>query len=640
MREYSNPALSAVPATARLTDVVADRAQRDPGKVVLRRKAGQGWPPAAAGGQAGAGTWVDVTARQFADEVGALAKGLIAAGIAAGDRVALLSRTRYEWTLADYAIWTAGAVTVPVYETSSPEQVEWILSDSAARAIIVETPAHEAAIADVLKRLPSVELCWLIEGGSDGQPGYGQPGYGQAGYGQTGTAASLTALAAEGAVIGDNQLEQRRTGRSASDPATIIYTSGTTGKPKGCELTHANLLADVRNALAGPLSPIFDVAGASTLLFLPLAHVFARVIQVGCLEEACILGHTPDPTASKLLPDLASFQPTFLLAVPRVFEKVYNGAEQQAAASPVKGPLFRAAARTAISYSEALDGPGEPALGLRLSHGLFDHLVYGKLRAAVGGRAAHAVSGGAPLGERLGHFFRGAGITILEGYGLTETTAAATVNPPGANKIGTVGQPLPGVGIRIADDGEVLIKGPNVFAGYWHNETATKDTLTVDGWFRTGDLGELDDGGYLRVTGRKKELIVTAGGKNVAPAVLEDRIRAHPLVSQCMVVGDGRPYVACLITLDEESLGPWLARHPRAATSSIAELATDAEIIAEIQAAVDDGNQAVSRAEQIKRFRILPADFTEAAGYLTPSLKVRRTIVAKDFAAEIEALYQ
>ena len=626
MREHSIPALEDVPPTACLTDVVHERAGREPDTVVARRKAGQGWRPGAGPAGVPAGTWQDVTARQFRDEVAAIAKGLVAAGIGTGDRVALMSRTRYEWTLLDYAIWTAGAVTVPVYETSSPEQIEWILSDSGARAFIMETPAHEQTNREVLRRLPTVERTWLIEGGSAA----GAPA-------AAGAAGSLAALAAGGGGVGEAELEERRTSRRAGDLATIIYTSGTTGRPKGCGLTHANLLADVRNALAGPLAQIFAMPECSTLLFLPLAHVFARVIQIGCLEGGCVLGHAPDVSA--LLPDLASMRPSFILAVPRVFEKVYNGAEQQALASAVKGPIFRSAARTAIAWSQAQGGPGGAGAGLRLAHGLFDHLVYSKLRTAIGGRVRYAVSGGAPLGERLGHFFRGAGITIIEGYGLTETTAAATVNPPGHNKIGTVGLPLPGVSVRTDEDGEILIKGPNVFAGYWQNQAATAEILDSGGWLRTGDIGELDHEGFLRVTGRKKDLIVTAGGKNVAPAVLEDRIRAHPLVSQCVVVGDARPYVGCLITLDAEALGPWKARHSKPDSASAAELAADPDLLAELQAAVDDANKAVSRAEAIRRFRVLATDFTERDGYLTPSLKVRRAIVVKDFASEIEALY-
>jgi long-chain acyl-CoA synthetase len=628
MREYSIPALEDVPASARLTDVVNDRATREPDTVIMQRRAGQGWRlPGQAAPAGSEADWQDVTARQFRDEVVALAKGLIGAGIQAGDRVALMSRTRYEWTLLDYAIWTAGAITVPVYETSSPEQVEWILSDSGARAFIMETPAHESSNAEVLRRQAALEHCWLIEGGPTGEGAGGPAG-----------AQPLAALAAAGDGVSDEVVERRRASRTASDLATLIYTSGTTGRPKGCELTHSNLLADVRNVLAGPLAVVFATPGCSTLLFLPLAHVLARIIQVGCLEGNCVLGHAPDTRT--LLPDLVSMRPMFLLAVPRVFEKLYNGAEQQALASPMKGPVFRAATRTAIAWSRASGEQGSgPGPGLRLAHGLFDRLVYSKLRAAVGGRVRYAVSGGAPLGERLGHFFRGAGITIMEGYGLTETTAAATVNPPGRNKIGTVGLPLPGVSVRIAEDGEILIKGPNVFAGYWQNDAATKEALDPDGWLRTGDVGNLDDEGFLRVTGRKKEVIVTAGGKNVAPAVLEDRIRAHPLVSQCVVVGDTRPYVACLITLDEEALEPWKARHSRPAGATVAELASDPELIAEIQAAVDEANKAVSRAESIRRFRILASDLTEEAGYLTPSLKVRRSVVMKNFAAEIDALY-
>jgi long-chain acyl-CoA synthetase len=614
MREYSTPAVAEIPASARLTDTVFARAQDSPGTVVLRRRPGTS--------DAGPSGWQNVTAAAFCDDVAAHAKGLIAAGIGAGDRMALMSRTRYEWTVADYAIWAAGAVTVPVYETSSAEQVEWILADSGARAFVVETPAHLAGIADVLRGRPEVTHTWLID---DGPSAGAEP---------------FAGLATAGAGVTDAELGQRRMSVGAADMATIIYTSGTTGRPKGCVITHANLLATARNAVGGPLSPVFQAPGASTLLFLPLAHSFARIIQVGVTEAGVVLGHTAD--TRKLLPDLASFQPTFLLAVPRVFEKVYNGAEQQAAASRVRNAVFQAAVRTAIAWSRA-SGPGAGVGGggplLRLRHALFDRLVYARLRAAIGGHVSYAVSGGAPLGERLGHFFRGAGITIIEGYGLTESTAPATVNPPDHIKIGTVGQPLPGVSVRIGEDGEILIAGPNVFAGYLHNQAATDEVLTPEGWLRSGDLGELDDEGYLRVTGRKKELIVTAGGKNVSPAVLEDRIRAHPLVAECLVVGDGRPYVACLITLDPEAVGPWLARQGRPAGTPLPELATDPGLLAELQAAVDDANKAVSRAESIRRFRVLTTGFTEQNGYLTPSLKVRRHVVLKDFSDEIDALY-
>ncbi len=613
MREYSSPAVAEISPAATLADVVFERAEREPRAVAIRRK-----------DATISGAWRDVTAAEFRTDVAALAKGLIAAGIGAGDRVALLSRTRYEWTVADYAIWSAGAVTVPIYETSSAEQVEWILGDSGARALIVETPAHLQANSEVLARLPSLERTWLIEGpDAEGQ------------------AAQLGSLAADSAGISDEELAGRRRDRQAEDLATIIYTSGTTGLPKGCELSHLNMLANVRNAIGG-LPDIFTQPGRSALLFLPLAHSFARIIQLGCLESGTVLGHTAD--VAHLVEDLGTFQPTFILAVPRVFEKVYNGAEQQASASAAKSRIFRAAARSAVAWSKALDVAGQPVPGqqslrLRTEHALYDRLVYAKLRAATGGRVRYAVSGGAALGERLGHFFRGVGITVLEGYGLTETSPVISANRPGHNKIGTVGPPIPSVTVRIADDGEILASGPNVFGGYWHNEAATKEMVDPDGWLHTGDLGELDEDGYLRVTGRKKDIIVTAGGKNVAPAVLEDRLRAHPLVSQCMVVGDGRPFVACLVTLDEEALGPWQARHPGLAGASLAELAEAPELIAEIQSAVDEANKAVSRAESIRKFTVLPVDFTERNGYLTPSLKVRRGVVAKDFAADIDTLY-
>lgn len=620
MRTYSAPAMADVAESASLTDVVFSRADREPSAVMLRKRTG-------------AGDWQDVTASRFRAEVTALARGIIGAGIEPGDRIALMSRTCYEWTLIDYAIWTAGAVTVPVYETSSAEQVEWILGDSGARAVFAETSAHAGAIDGVRPRLPDLDR------------GIWQMG-------------ELDTLAAGGRAVSDDELARRRARRGSADLATIIYTSGTTGRPKGCELTHGNLLAGVRNAIAGPLRDVFEVAGSSTMLFLPLAHSFARVIQVGCLEAGAVLGHWPDP--GTVIQGLPEFRPTFLLAVPRVFEKVYNSAQQHAAASRARSMIFGAAAETAIAWSKAAGHdaadrgtaasgrtangiPGNaaagPGLRLRLRHALFDRLVYARLRAAVGGRVRYSVSGGAPLGDRLGHFFRGAGLTVLEGYGLTETSAAATVNRPSRNKIGTVGMPLPGVSVRIADDGEIMLSGPNIFSGYWQNPDATADVLDSDGWLRTGDIGDLDDEGFLRVTGRKKELIVTAGGKNVAPAVLEDRLRAHPLISQCMVVGDGRPYIACLVTIDVDTLGFWKERSGRPATASPADLGDDPALVAEIQAAVDDANKAVSRAESIRRFRILGSDFTEQTGHLTPSLKVRRNVVIKDFSADIEALY-
>jgi long-chain acyl-CoA synthetase len=594
MREFGVPALTAISASDRLTDTVVRRAGAEPDVVVLRRRNG-------------AGVWQDVTAAEFGAEVAALAGGLVAAGIGPGDRVALMSRTRYEWTLIDYACWAAGAVTVPVYETSSAEQVQWILSDSSACAVFAETGAHAEIIGSVRDRLPGLEHLWMTGG--------------------------LDVLVSGGARTTAEQVEQRRTGRTATDLASIVYTSGTTGRPKGCEVTHGNLLAVVRNAI-GALPEIFEVPGCSTLLFLPLAHALARIVQVGCVESGAILGHWPD--IRTLADGLPEFRPTFLIAVPRVFEKVYESAQRQAAASKATTRIFAAAADTAIGWSKAGDGAG-PAL--RLRHALFDQLVYRRLRAAVGGSMQYAISGGAPLGERLGHFFRGAGITVLEGYGMTETTGPATMNRPGRNKVGTVGQPLPGVTIRTADDGEIEILGPNVFPGYWRNDTATREVLDPGGWLKTGDTGIVDDEGFLQVTGRKKELIVTAGGTNVAPDVLEDRLRANPLISECMVVGDGRPYIACLVTLDPEALESWKQQHGKPADATARDLALDPELIADIQLAVDDANKAVSRAESIRRFRILGTEFTEASGQLTPTLKLRRNVIAREFAADIEALY-
>ncbi|MGH3192920.1 MAG: AMP-dependent synthetase/ligase, partial [Streptosporangiaceae bacterium] len=560
MREFSIPALTEIPATANLAGVVFRRAAEQPQAVVLRR-------------QDAAWAWQDVTAGQFKDEVVAAAKGLVAAGIEAGDRVALMSHSRYEWTLLDYAIWAAGAVTVPVYETSSAEQAEWILGNSGARACFVETAALGQVIDGFRDRVPALAQVWQIGAPAGAVPSDAVPSDAV----PSDAGASLDSLVGAGAGVGDEVVTERAATAKKSDLATVIYTSGTTGRPKGCELTHENLLSCVRNAFLGPLTDVVGAGDPSTLLFLPLAHVFARIIQVGCMEGGVVLGHCGDLTA--LLPSLGSFRPTFILAVPRVFEKVYNSAEEKAT-SDGRGAIFGRAARTAVDYSMALDSPGRPGLRLRAEHALFDRLVYGKMRAALGGRVRYAISGGAALSDRLCHFFRGTGVVVLQGYGLTETTAAATVNRPDRNKIGTVGQPLPGAAIKIGDDGEVLIGGPTVFPGYWQNEAATKETFAEDGWFRTGDIGELDDEGFLAITGRKKELIVTSGGKNVAPAVLEDRLRGHALISQAMVVGDGKSYIAALITLDTEMLGPWKKRHGLPDDTPVAALRDNPDIVA------------------------------------------------------------
>ena len=552
--------------------------------------------------------WRDVTAAQFNHDVRALAKGLIARGLAAGDRLAIMARTRYEWTLLDFATWAAGGVPVPIYETSSAEQVEWIVKDSGTRFLVVETTRHEALAEEARGNLSGLEQIFVIDNGD------------------------LDTLVSSGADVSDDQLDERIAGQSRDSLATIIYTSGTTGRPKGCELTHDNFLGLAENTIA-KLGNVLDKDDASTLLFLPLAHVFARFIEVLAVTAGRRMGHSAD--IANILDDFQAFQPTFILAVPRVFEKIYNKANEQATAGG-KGKIFARAADVAIAWSEGQD-TGKLPLKVKVQHALFDKLVYSTLRAKMGNKVEYAVSGGAPLGTRLGHFFRGIGVTILEGYGLTETTAPATVNLPDKVKIGTVGPALPGVSLRIADDGEVLIKGINVLRGYHDNEQATLDALQ-DGWFRTGDLGELDADGYLKITGRKKEILVTAGGKNVAPGVLEDRLRAHPIISQCLVVGDGKPFIAALVTLDEEMLPGWAANNGLG-TLTVEQARTNETVLAEVQSAVDEANKAVSKAESIRKFSILGEDFTEDNGTLTPSMKLKRNVIMRDFEDDVEALY-
>jgi long-chain acyl-CoA synthetase len=600
MQQYTVEAIAKVAEDDNLTVAPWTNAEQDPQGVAYRRL-----------GAGNGNEWSDVTFAEFRDEVIATAKGLIAAGLQAGDRVGLISRTRYEWTLLDYALWTAGAVTLPIYETSSADQVEWCLSDSGARGVIVESDEHRAIVDRLAEKLPDLQHVWQIE------PTSGQ--------------GAVEALREAGAEIADADVEARRTAVHADDLATLIYTSGTTGRPKGCEISHRNLLFEVR-AVADTFGPMMQ-DGNRTLLFLPLAHIFARVIQCAAMEYRYAIGHFHD--TKNLSSELPRFQPDFLLSVPRVFEKVYNGAKAKAY-NDGKGRIFDLAEATAVDYSRALDAGG-PGLVLRAKHAVFDRLVFSKLRAALGGQCRGAVSGGSALGERIGHFFRGIGVPIHEGYGLTETSAAITANGTDAIKVGTVGRPIPGVTVAIADDGEVLARGEVVFRGYWNNEKATKETI-ADGWFHTGDLGSLDEDGYLSITGRKKELIVTAGGKNVAPAVLEDRVRAHRLVSQALVVGDNRPFIGALITLDAEALPGWSSEHGKDSTDAEA-LAEDPDLRAEVQAAVDDANQAVSKAEAIRQWRILTSDFSEESGELTPTMKLKRNVIVEKRASDIAAVY-
>ncbi|MCL3860297.1 AMP-dependent synthetase/ligase [Actinotalea sp. K2] len=597
MREIVTPSLIAGHEEVSIPDLLAARLARSPDAPLIERKSELG------------GTWQPISARAFVAEVTAVAKGLVARGISPGDRVSIMSRTRYEWTVLDFAVWAAGAVSVPVYETSSADQVGWILADAEVRLAIVETTAHGSLTEGLRAGLPGLEGVLVIDDGA------------------------LADLVQEGTQVQTHEITRRSALAGFDDLATIIYTSGTTGRPKGVELTHGNFVSLTLEGVQG-LREVCAMPHSRTLLFMPLAHVFARFIQVLCIPSGAVLGHTPD--TRNLLADLGSFRPTFVLSVPRVFEKVYNSSEQKAAGG-VRLRLFRWAAKTSIDYSRALDLDEGPDLLLRARHALADRLVLHKVRNALGGAAEYAVSGGAPLGERLGHFYRGLGLRVLEGYGLTETTAPTAVNLPAKTTIGTVGPPFPGASIRLADDGEIEVAGAHVFRGYHNNPDATAEALR-DGWFRTGDLGSLDEDGYLRITGRKKEIIVTAGGKNVAPAPLEDRLRGHPLVSQVVAVGDGRPFIAALVTLDAEMLPGWLTTHGLPAMD-VRAAARHPEVLAALDRAVERANSAVSRAESIRKVRVLVTDFTETNGYLTPSLKVRRREVLASFADEVDAIY-
>ena len=595
MNEYFTPAVVEADPTANVTDLLIARLAETPDAPLFSL-------PTADGG------WSDVTTREFSDQVVALAKGLIAAGITPGEKIGFMCKTRYEWTLIDFATWYAGAVLVPIYETSAPSQIQYILTDSGATAIIVETAEHFTRFDEIAGDVPQVTKVWQLGNGD------------------------IEKLSASGGGVSDADLEKRRSAAVGTDLATLIYTSGSTGVPKGCILTHSNFVELTRNAAVA----MADVVNpqSSTLLFITTAHVFARFISVLSIHGGVKVGHQAD--TKQLLPALGSFKPTFLLAVPRVFEKVYNSAEQKAEAGG-KGKIFRRAADVAVEYSKALDAGSVP-LPLRLQFALFDRLVLSKLKAAMGGNVRYAVSGSAPLSTRLGHFFRSMNVMILEGYGLTETTAPATVNLTTRFKIGTTGPALPGVGLKIADDGEIWVKGIDVFAGYWNKKAETVESFDGE-WFKTGDIGELDDEGYLKITGRKKELIATAGGKKVAPALLEDPIRANPLVGQVVAVGEGKPFIGAVITLDPEMLPVWLNNNGEAGDMSLDEACKNPKVLAEVQRAVDAANARVSRAESIRKFVILPLEFTEASGHLTPKMSIKRGPILHDFADVIEGMY-
>jgi long-chain acyl-CoA synthetase len=596
--EYSVPAQFSVGEHDNIAAMVFEHERDDPSFVIFQRQID--------------GVWTDVTCAEAAGQVRSAALGLISLGVQAGDRVSIFSATRYEWAILDLAILSVGAVTVPIYETSSAEQVRWVLQNSEAVLAFAETDAHAAMVTELTADLPALRRVLHIDGSGP---------------------KALDQLVEAAASVEPAQLTARLEALRAEDPATLIYTSGTTGRPKGCQLTHSNLLYETRGAKE--CLPTLLNEGQRLLVFLPLAHVLARALTLSAFANKVTVGFTSD--IKNLVPMLAVFKPTVVVSVPRVFEKVYNTAEQNAA-NDGKGRIFAIAVQTAVDWSQAQDRGGPGPL-LRARHALFDRLVYRKLRAALGGDCRASVSGGAPLGKRLGHFYRGVGLTIHEGYGLTETSSAITVNQVGDVKIGTVGKLVPGNSMRIADDGELLVRGGVVFSGYWRNDQATDEAFT-GGWFKTGDRGAVDEDGFLTITGRKKELIVTAGGKNVAPAVLEDQLRAHPLISQAMVVGDAKPFIGALITIDPEAFVGWKQRNSKAAGASVGDLATDPDLVAEVDAAVKQANLAVSHAESIRKFRILPVDFTEDTGELTPTMKVKRNVVAEKFASDIESIYE
>ncbi len=594
MIEVTTPQIAPEATTGNLTRVITTRATNTPDRTVISRPMGAGWHP--------------VSAKEFHEEIESVAKGLIAKGVKAGDRVAIMAKTRYEWTVLDFAIWYAGAICVPIYETSSAEQVKWILEDSGSTLLIVETPLH-AELAEPVTPSACKEVLIITNN-------------------------ALPDLQSAGAYVSDHEVVSRIAGTQPDHVATLIYTSGTTGNPKGVTITHRNFMYECDNVVNYAAAE-FLREGGSTLLFLPIAHVFGRMIQIGALTAGLHLAHCQDVT--KLPQDLQSFKPTLVLAVPRIFERIYNGAEAKAIEGG-KGKIFTLAVDVAVKYSQGIES-GKISASLRIKHALFDKLVYSKIRTGLGGRVSASISGGAPLSPRLGHFFRGAGINILEGYGLTETTAGATLNVRTAQKIGSVGKPVPGITIKIADDGEILIKGPIIMQGYWKNEKATTEAIESNGYFHTGDLGAIDSDGFVSIVGRKKELIITSGGKNVAPEVLEDRLRSHPLVSQCMVVGDNKPFIAALVTLDPDAVKTW-ARINKKHELAPEQLASDPALLDVIQSAVDEANKAVSRAESIRKFTILPVDFTIAGGQLTAKLSVKRHVVNQQFASEIAALFE
>ncbi|MFF8971668.1 AMP-dependent synthetase/ligase [Streptomyces sp. NPDC014995] len=608
MRDVALAPPAASPLTGGLADSVFETAARTPTLPVLARRS------------AGSDAWEEVTAVELRDEVVDLAKGLIASGISPGHRVAIMARTRYEWSVLCHALWAVGAEVVPVYPTSSRDQVEWILRDSGCVGVVVEDEQSVMTVGSVCATLPALRHVWQLDAGA------------------------LEALTRLGEPVPITTVDSLRRIVLPDSTAVIAYTSGTSGRPLGCALSHRSLAAPCDTLLAGwGHTAAAPGQQPSVLAFLPFSHVYGLMIQGLCLRGGILMGHEPDLGAAALTEALRTFRPTYLYAVPSVFEKIYKNFLRTARESG-RGALFERAADTARNFAAALErqrlGRGSgPGLDLRLQHALFERTVYRRLRAALGGRVHRATSGGSPLHRDLSLFYEGIGIYVHDGYGLTETSGGITMQPLGREKSGTVGQALPGTEIRVADDGEILVRGPSVFQGYVNDDAATRAALP-GGWLATGDLGFLDSDGYLTITGRKKDVIITSSGKSVAPTALEQRLRMHPLVHQAVVVGDNRPCVGALITLDPDFLAHWRGGLSIQGDTPSREAREENALLDEIGRAVAAANSAVSRSESIRVFRVLPEPFDQANGLLTPSMKLRRDSIVEHYAAEIEAMYQ
>lgn len=593
-KEISKPTLVETTNEENIFSILEGRAERTPDDSVVEYKNA-------------AGNWDSFTAEQFVAEVTALAKGLLARGVKKGDSVAILSHTRWEWTALDMAILSIGALTVPIYETNSAAQVKTIFNDAKVSMVFAEDDTQREKIDAIRDQAAYLKDVYVIELGA------------------------LDTLKEFGKAVTNDEFVKAKSSVKGSDLATIVYTSGSTGAPKGIELTHSNFVSIVYNG-AKSMPDIAYKPNRRLLLFLPLAHVFARYMQFFCFASNCTLGLSSN--LATILADFQDFKPTFLLAVPRIFEKVYNAASQKAGKG-FTGSIFKRATITARKWSHDQQSDKHIPLGTSIAHGIYSKLVYKEILSALGGNVEFAVSGGAPLDAKIAHFFNGVGLPLLEGYGMTETTAPASVNPTKGYKIGTVGIPLAGMSFGVGDDGEILIKGPSVCHGYHNHPEITEEQIT-DGWLHTGDLGDIDDDGFITITGRKKDLIITAGGKNVSPGVLEASVMSSPVVSQCLVIGDRRPFIAALITLDLEDTNSWLKAQGGTPVATLDEARTNPIVRTEVERAVDAANALVSRAESIRKFEILNDDFTQENDMMTPSLKAKRAVITKAYAKLID----